>query len=364
MRAAVQMLNDIIDQLEHSDNIIKNRKHYEMFQNKLHTEYKNQNCLVSRCPHIKRTIHALKYYHLIIMTPKHEDNLITFCKDIYKQLIDDYSHVLINHNQHIESIYRLIQTQYCQILESCNFLECSFYKRSNRNRQLSTSNKLNSNHIHATNFNYLFWVDLFDQIHSYFLHLFHSGLRIHCDIDFDTKNKENDSCVDEKFDTVIKAVFSKRKQLEKVNIALNRFKSNKFNIKMTITNKDQYTELKQNVKNDKQDVSSFSIGYTFYYWEHYKKPLDTNQEHYANRNEHLGHQTHELYIKAKYASLKEEILVALANDEYQRCLTKLQKFMMTKTVKNMKSVQFAEKRLHFGVGTNTPISTEHLLSII
>eukprot|EP01084_Bolivina_argentea_P241414 405280_1 len=314
-------------------------------------------------------------------------SLFDICCTKYTSLLDDFIHVTNTHKDELDDIFNLISANH--MVSKCNVLTCPLSQRHN-----------STNFTKSEDHNFAFYRDLLDSMHCYCYHLWDYGFRSRSSsssitpiklnrIDNINKfNLNNDDYIEPEetfLDAFIEHMLRNRitTALQEIQLCeydtdaiksdINVSEHNSImnsNIATMLDNETHYDIMKdfvyECIVSDMQP--SFSIGYTFYYWEHYKKPLDTNQEHYANRNEHLGHQTHELYIKAKYASLKEEILdneiFGLAKDEYQRCLTKLQKFMMTKTVKNMKSVQFAEKRLHFGVGTNTPISTEHLLSII
>ena len=112
---------------------------------------------------------------------------------------------------------------------------------------------------------------------------------------------------------------------------------------------------------------SFSIGFTFYYWDYYQHK-DHLKEHYGNRNDLMGYRPHQLYVKAKYGSIKEEIMnnniYQLNYVQYNLSLIKAQQHMQTAKVKSMISAQYAECKLHYQIGETQPISIEHLLSII
>eukprot|EP01083_Nonionella_stella_P267334 903201_1 len=49
---------------------------------------------------------------------------------------------------------------------------------------------------------------------------------------------------------------------------------------------------------------SFSTGYTFYYWQQYKKSI-TQHQFFANQNDHGGFTPNELYVASKYKNIKE-----------------------------------------------------------
>eukprot|EP01084_Bolivina_argentea_P060660 110812_1 len=70
-----------------------------------------------------------------------------------------------------------------------------------------------------------------------------------------------------------------------------------------------YNILKQYLKQIKLSQYSFSIGFRFYYWNYYKQNKVTTQLQLPeNRYDHCGYETYELYIDAKYKSIKQEIL--------------------------------------------------------
>ncbi len=62
----------------------------------------NARCLcIEQCMQTKRIIHALKYYQSLKITDKNcEDALISFCEGKYKQLINDYNHIVMCHDIH------------------------------------------------------------------------------------------------------------------------------------------------------------------------------------------------------------------------------------------------------------------------
>eukprot|EP01084_Bolivina_argentea_P226847 383122_1 len=247
---------------------------------------------VEKCSQIQRTIDALNTYQSLDFTRNDaEDILIKYCSETYKYLIDDYNHILLKHNDDMDTIYKMIQSN--DLLSSCTFETCSSYQSSNRNRESDTINDTKQN------LQFIFWKDLLDQIHCFMIHLFDSGIRIK-----QNTNKNDDTTTD----------------IATSNIPSTRYKSKKFNINMNEGNNkeqkidnendqlllDEYDEKNANKETCNNSSSCFSIGYTFYYWQYYK---NNNIKHdYFNGNDHLGYTVSELFIHKKYNNLQDELL--------------------------------------------------------
>ena len=114
---------------------------------------------------------------------------------------------------------------------------------------------------------------------------------------------------------------------------------------------------------------AFSIGYIFYYWDYYALPKSNKNNFYWNINDHSGYEPHELYIKIKYSSLKEELMnnniFSLLLNEYALSYTKAMKYKETAIIKEMQVVsQATDLRLHYGLKPGSKLSDDHLMSLI
>eukprot|EP01084_Bolivina_argentea_P020673 38438_1 len=348
------------------------------------------NGIKDGCKPIQNILHALNDYESLDKDDYNPQSISEICQTKYPSLLDDCIHVTITHKDELNDIYNFI---YKNQMNNCSVFTCTFSQRHN-----SESSTKSGDCISA------FYRDLLDGMHCYLHHICDYGFRtlqsltdaspsikqIKLDrIDNNNKYNINDEYI--KSEETFFDAFIEHMLQNKINTVLPEIlyceydtdaikcdiynpvtdnKSINSNIAMILQNEKHYQVMKDFVYECivSEMQPSFSIGYTFYYWKHYKIPLDEHKEHYANRNEHLGHQTHALYIEEKYSSLKEEILnnkiFTLSKNKYDISLTKMHKYMNTKKVKKMKSVQFAEKRLHYDIGTDIPISRHHLLSII
>merc|ERR1712228_456167 len=79
------------------------------------------------------------------------------------------------------------------------------------------------------------------------------------------------------------------------------------NIFKQVKNEKIIASIKHFIAIIKSQSKLFSIGYRFYYWPKYKK-MEKLYANTYNINDHSGYKICELYVAAKYANFKEEIL--------------------------------------------------------
>eukprot|EP01083_Nonionella_stella_P143070 443831_1 len=160
---------------------------------------------------------------------------------------------------------------------TCDIKKCKQYTRNNRNREQQSLNSetKQSDEDKTTQSKVVFFTDLFDTIHNYFMHSFDTGFRMRhsewalisdqsddTNEDLDNESMINPSVGDrmQKFNTFIQ---SKREALRDIRGA-NRTKNNKF---MTKDIDDQQTDDDAKDDGDGDEMSSFGFGYRFYYWK-------------------------------------------------------------------------------------------------
>eukprot|EP01084_Bolivina_argentea_P256248 431340_1 len=203
---------------------------------------------INDCIVIKRILNALQFHQSLQLLDdsKLVNVLMEFVSIQYQHLIDDFNHIIIDHHDDMESIYELIHNKHKLLLPSCSIISCTFYKRSNRNRELDHEMK----EPNIDNLQFMFWQDLFDQIHCFMLHLFDGGLRIkknkiynNIDCrrfdDTDSSDSKYDSCFDRNFDTICKTASDQNKSLQKLGFRGGRTKTNKFNINIGFIESDK-----------------------------------------------------------------------------------------------------------------------------
>jgi len=115
-------------------------------------------------------------------------------------------------------------------------------------------------------------------------------------------------------------------------------------------------------------TTSFSCGYSFFYWKYFRKPHKDGRDEY-NLDEFGGYLSSSLYIEsAKYGSFKEELLYNTDNEITPKIFNldivqKSNQYMITKKVRNMRFNPFGWSD-NFGISVGTPISIFHIQSLI
>jgi len=204
---------------------------------------------ITKCDYLKRILHALRYYSLIKLDDKpfNNDILMSFCDNIYPQLIDDYNHVICKHSDDLEDIND-------QLIKDTNYGDCDhkkcklfarYYDNSTRKTKTAntTSNNNNNNNNEITDSKLLFKREIFDNIHHWLFHLYHVGMRtkkksIFVDQDDDyLEEDEQDEYIDHQFKKIKEIINFKKAS---INIKDNRFddKNNKYTINTQKTEKD------------------------------------------------------------------------------------------------------------------------------
>eukprot|EP01084_Bolivina_argentea_P293463 504724_1 len=156
----------------------------------------DNNNIIDNCQCLQRLSYALKYYS---NKDKLEKDWINFCVTVYgHQMLDDYSHLLSTHYQHVEQIkYDLINNcgfEKCSI-ENCKFSDRHFNREKIEKRQDHNFQKID------------IYQQECDSLHFNLFHLFDVGYRFKLQ-EFSANNTDNTnddgnnkyfSCVDDEF---------------------------------------------------------------------------------------------------------------------------------------------------------------------
>ena len=113
-----------------------------------------------------------------------------------------------------------------------------------------------------------------------------------------------------------------------------------------------------------ETVITYSKGYCWYYWEHYKNgPSFDFLE--ARFNKQLdGYTEQQLYVAKKYSCYKEELLQHFSYNKYKQYIfNKAIKYMSSRVAKDIKGKKLKNAEL-MGIWAGKPITTEHLMSVI
>ena len=113
--------------------------------------------------------------------------------------------------------------------------------------------------------------------------------------------------------------------------------------------------------------SSFSVGWTFYYWSTYEDMVEFDQNDQFNFHDHQGEEVKNLYIKPIYNGFKEEILEYIYFDmnNYKSLITKVNEYLDTKMVKQSKAADTTtdEVELKYDISAGSVLHFSHLESI-
>ena len=216
--------------------------------------YINKCRAIRSCVSLKRIKNVLKLY---LCYTGYNDSIIKYIKS-YKQLINDYHHILEHHlNEDGETCknsnksMELIQKQ---LNFYCNINQCRFYTRQQRIREddedeykspYHQSNGHNAYHQYGQELNV--YRDLLDTIHCSLIHAFDNGLRIkhkalqliisqsdddEDDIDQDTMESQYNLSFDKELMELKSYLLFNKKRLIKAR-GNKRFQHNKFYLNIT-----------------------------------------------------------------------------------------------------------------------------------
>ena len=175
-------------------------------------------------------------------------------------MLNDYIHVLREHNDVLEDVYERITK-----FKSCDIANCAHIVRHHTNRNIKNSNK-NEKETASTSTNYRvqFYKVLLAAMHCYFLHSFDVGLRIRrsavsqmndqSDNKDDNHNEdENDKCHEPIFKNIKRAMDKRRTKMRKLS-DFNHFENNKFSMDC---NEEDKTEYESPLETDKTFTDGF-----------------------------------------------------------------------------------------------------------
>eukprot|EP01084_Bolivina_argentea_P288336 494859_1 len=140
------------------------------------------------------------------------------------------------------------------------------------------------------------------------------------------------------------------------------------NVVLFVTDGDWLLKLKRYIKNNKSNISNFSIGIIFYYWKYYKnnyKEIEKKQENY-NINDYNGYKIVNLFIKQKYFTFKNEILnygYITMSEYYELVILKANKYFATSKGRKLQAKN-AHGWVHYDIIEGAPITIGHLIAII
>eukprot|EP01084_Bolivina_argentea_P256135 431131_1 len=331
-------------------------------------ECKKISPIIPNCKYLQRLVIGLQYYSTLDIQHselnKHEFS--RFCNDTYKKYLSDFIHLIDVHNDDLEDIIFELYKQYG--FKICDVNTCSLstrHRRRIRGRKTKVDEKPNVNQKQTSVTDPLteFYIETYDNLHFYLLHLFDVGLRMTKSQSFeDSKSNDGKQVKFTKMSKVIKK--------SKDYTPLEEMSTNKFNIDIIDHGKNieddkesivslvfkylqqlgvESTEMKKlntfledeeydsdAVEYDCQNItkgnivkqfqngfvvqqyftmrklssSAFKNGIIYYYWPYYRLKANGQDEAMseANVNDHGGFDVSMLYVSQRYSTFKEEIL--------------------------------------------------------
>eukprot|EP01084_Bolivina_argentea_P018685 34757_1 len=158
---------------------------------------------MEECDSLHRIKDALIFYQ-----QKKQDNDIMEYYDKYKDLIDDYHHIILEHtstgnrkrdNENFATIDSIIRKSI-----KCDIAQCKNYKRNHRHRYKVKNTEYKEedlmNHTfklqHSGDANVIFYKEFMDSIHCYFVHSIDGGFRMQIEDDTKDDNKYDNDEID------------------------------------------------------------------------------------------------------------------------------------------------------------------------
>ena len=112
----------------------------------------------------------------------------------YQHLINDYQHILLIHldyadNKINDRNYKIINELITNNIK-CDIKNCILYQRNMRNRDTYNKNTENNNNAQKHDEKALIFIDILDNLHSFFVHCYDTGFRVDKNKNYEKKKKK------------------------------------------------------------------------------------------------------------------------------------------------------------------------------
>eukprot|EP01084_Bolivina_argentea_P177063 306262_1 len=332
----------------------------------------NGDCVLKDCKSIKRLKYILSYYQFINDNNQKEETqklLIEYiATNKYDNMINDYHHILQTHLQTKEgpSNYQFINESMSRSIK-CTFDNCAFYARNNAYRESDTSTDSTQKEEDPMG---LFYMNLLDNIHSYFIHGYDAGFRMRVSNKDDEKEApkaETDEEFDENKDYLADPEMNRVQVFQKTQrerwresrgnerLNQNKFVTNTEALTTDSTDEESAKDAEEHKDKKEPDTKGpilYSFGQRYYYWPYYQNN-DEPDEH------NPGYKYSDWYIEPKYENMKTEVLKQLTIENYNEASSKAQQLLkQSQVLKAKKSKKFMYRNdfLHYDVPQGAPIS--------
>eukprot|EP01083_Nonionella_stella_P174971 607957_1 len=319
-------------------------------------------CSRQSCQCLERIRVSLSYFACLdIQNEIDQNRLVQYCAEKHPKLIDDYIHIITEHKAG------------CDHDNACPADHCLALERYHSTQMTQFQQTDNAND--HDNAHFVVLSDILDGTHCFLHHPDAIGLRRQTDkYNLIKYNSKDADCF---LDGLCGYMLDMKVSKDTIARLFSYLASEQYDSDVLIydvhTKNDASSSYVRSLVPDQYHLilkfitalnvreSSFSIGYRFYYWTHYKHPLQRS-EYFQNKNDHSGYQPHELYIARKYASLKIEILQVISVNQYNRKSRKAKAYMNSNRARSIKAEE--NELLHYDVMHGAPLSVENLLCVI
>ena len=158
---------------------------------------------ISNCDALARIVETIKYY---ISVQANMDDQATqhiameiYINEQHKNLLDDYTHVITTHSQHLQQIN--------EQLDDCNLIKCKMGQKYRINRRRADNNQMDND---ESNNKLKFRIELIEIIHFWLYHLYDVGMRVKRNDGFDDEMKGDNGYFDHEFARLKKCIIGKR----------------------------------------------------------------------------------------------------------------------------------------------------------
>eukprot|EP01084_Bolivina_argentea_P112794 201137_1 len=313
-------------------------------------------CKLRECVSLVRIINTLKQYNLYI----EQEQPAKLFSDDHKssELLNDFNHLLLEHGNcdEFEYIYNRLVSNNEAI---CSLAKCLVIKRNNRNRSATNNGKLKQLYFVTTNDDVsadIIQQQIVDRVHCHYLHSFDVGYKmsqtdrkLFCE---ELKTDEIDNVMpDSNLRVFNEYINRKRRVLERTKTRNNKF--------MVIT--------------EEKKSENYSMGYRYYYWDHYKNNCNIYDDTFAigswmtqptNDQTTLG----DWYIYNKYDTFQTETLqneIYVTNRfEWNLLLQKAKYHLLTDHVRETYVCPRKDTAKNYGMKYNDKIKGKHLIALM
>eukprot|EP01084_Bolivina_argentea_P269196 457441_1 len=219
----------------------KSKLKYSQIKNEygsVNEEFTGECSNINTCKSLTRLVSILKFHSI-----NDNDDLLLQYMNKYKNLLNDYHHILYTHLNKVSNDHNTIALEHinkeCMQSIHCSLNKCQHYQRNNRNR---CKQKITNVDYDSELFTY---TDILDSIHVYFVHSFDTGFRVKYakntsnNID---QNDENMDFNDNEMKFYRKEIMSRRQQIRDT-VGDDRIEKTKFITDVSVEDSQESTFL-------------------------------------------------------------------------------------------------------------------------